>query len=111
MIGATLGWMRLDLLQSLSFDQQSRGWNEDMSTRIDQPQVPCPKCGGRMQEGFILDRGHYDSKRASEWVEGEPVRSFWHGGLKVSDKAQYEVTTYRCGGCGYLESYAETARE
>lgn len=71
----------------------------------------CPKCEGEMEEGFILDKGDYGSQYPSGWVEGEPHRSFWHGGVKVSDKRRYEVRSYRCVKCGYLESYATIVGE
>lgn len=71
----------------------------------------CPKCNSAMEEGFILDKGDYGSQRPSDWVEGEPHRSFWHGGVKVSDKRRYEVRSYRCVSCGYLESYASIESE
>ena len=58
-----------------------------------------------MEEGFVLDRGHYDTKRVNTWVEGEPVKSFWVG-TKVRGKEQYKVKTFRCVSCGFLESYA-----
>lgn len=69
------------------------------------PVINCPKCQGLMEEGFVLDRGHYDTRRVNTWVEGEPVKSFWSG-IKVKNKLQFEVKTFRCGGCGYNESYA-----
>lgn len=58
-----------------------------------------------MQEGFILELGHSNARKVSRWVSGAPVRSFWMG-VSVSDKVQYDVKTYRCGKCGFLESYA-----
>lgn len=70
----------------------------------------CPKCAGQMEEGFILDRG-YGNQEPSDWVEGAPQLSFWHGGVKVSDKRQYEVRSYRCKECGFLESYAREENE
>lgn len=71
----------------------------------------CPKCKGEMEEGFILDKGAYGSQNPSDWVEGEPRPSFWHGGVKVTDKRRYEVRSCRCVGCGYLELYAAIASE
>ena len=68
----------------------------------------CPRCRGNMSEGFVVDRGHGNTQGQQKWVEGEPVKSFWFG-LDTSDRAKYEVRTYRCGRCGYLESYAQTA--
>ena len=70
-----------------------------------QPVINCVKCEGFMEEGFIVDRGHYDSTRVETWVEGKPVKSFWTG-IKVSDRQQFKVRTFRCANCGYLESYA-----
>ncbi len=59
-----------------------------------------------MIEGFTVDYGDYGSKRPSDWVEGQPVKSFWCGGTKISDKRIFVIKTYRCGSCGFLESYA-----
>ena len=70
----------------------------------------CPKCRGRMSEGFVLDRGAYDSANTQKWVEGEPKRSFWTG-LKTDNREAYVVTTYRCDRCGFLESYAQKPAE
>jgi len=71
--------------------------------------IKCPKCKAAMEEGFILDLGH-NTKTVSQWVEGEPERSFWTG-IKTKDREKFRVTTYRCAGCGYLESYALHALE
>jgi DNA gyrase inhibitor GyrI len=60
-----------------------------------------------MYEGFILDRGDHNSKNLQKWVEGEPEKSFFLG-IRTNDRDKYEVSTYRCDRCGYLESYAQT---
>lgn len=67
----------------------------------------CPRCRGNMSEGFVMDRGESNSQNVQKWIEGEPVRSFWLG-LKTEGRDAYQVTTYRCDRCGYLESYAKT---
>lgn len=67
--------------------------------------INCPKCEGLMEEGFILDRAHYNAGTVDTWVEGEPAKSIWSG-IKVKGKQQFEVKTFRCAGCGFLESYA-----
>ena len=72
---------------------------------MNNPALNCPKCESAMEEGFIVDYGAGGDKQPSGWVEGEPVKSFWTG-TKISGKTQLVVTTYRCAGCGYLESYA-----
>jgi predicted nucleic-acid-binding Zn-ribbon protein len=76
-----------------------------------QPQ-PCPKCGNTMEAGFIVDHGHLNTTQVETWVEGEPKKSFW-AGVRIGDRQQVPVTTYRCQGCGYLEAYAviETVEE
>jgi hypothetical protein len=65
----------------------------------------CPRCRGNMSEGFVLDRGDHNALNLQKWVEGEPVKSFWLG-LQTKDREKFEVITYRCDRCGYLESYA-----
>ena len=70
-----------------------------------QTTINCSKCQGLMEEGFILDRGDMNVGFINSWVEGEPVKSFWNG-IKVNNKLQYAVKTFRCVNCGYLESYA-----
>ena len=64
----------------------------------------CPKCSGRMENGFVIDYTH-GATLQSQWAEGEPVRSFWTG-LKLKGKEKHKISTYRCTKCGYLESYA-----
>jgi hypothetical protein len=68
--------------------------------------LSCPRCGGSMEQGYIIDVG-YGKTAVPKWVAGEPTTSLWAGGgLKLRGKDQLEVSTYRCRGCGYLESYA-----
>ena len=64
----------------------------------------CPKCQGTMTEGFVVDNTE-GGRRVSSWVEGAPVRSFWRG-IKLGGKSPIDIATWRCGRCGYLESYA-----
>ena len=68
-------------------------------------QFQCPKCNSAMEAGYIIDYGHFDARRVETWVEGAPKKSIWTG-LKIKDRQQLPVTTYRCEGCGYLEAYA-----
>ena len=67
----------------------------------------CPKCAGSMSDGYIVDKTHGGAAVAS-WVEGQPQKSFWVG-LKLSGTTPFEITTWRCRRCGYLESYAAEA--
>jgi uncharacterized Zn finger protein len=64
----------------------------------------CPKCSGKMEPGFIKDEG-YGTVHPSKWVAGPPEKSFWTG-TRTRGRKQVQVTTFRCGECGYLESYA-----
>ena len=76
---------------------------------LNPPDFICGKCGGAMEIGAIADNT-YGANLQSRWVEGEPKESFWTG-LKTSGKAQFKIETYRCAGCGYLESYATEEAE
>ncbi len=64
----------------------------------------CPKCNGKMVRGFVADWSHAQVF-VSQWVEGWPHKSFWTGTKVPSDKC-IPIGTFRCGECGYLESYA-----
>jgi hypothetical protein len=59
-----------------------------------------------MEEGFILEKSE-TNYTPSIWVAGRPESSFWTV-TKVMEKRKLAIATYRCVGCGYLESYAET---
>lgn len=80
-----------------------------MSTTPGDPRPECPKCGGVMEEGFLRDITHGATVQTT-WIEGTPVASFW-GGVKLRGLVQLPVTTLRCAGCGYLESYAHRPPE
>lgn len=67
----------------------------------------CAKCGGGMDEGFVMDEG-YGSRHAAHWVEGAPVRSLWTG-LKLKGRTRLPVRSWRCRRCHYLEQYAPPA--
>ena len=65
----------------------------------------CPKCRGRMQEGFIKDDTH-GGVHVSSWIEGPPEKSFWVG-TKTSGKKIMPLVSFRCAKCGFVESYAK----
>jgi hypothetical protein len=58
-----------------------------------------------MAEGFILDVSQSGARTVSTWVEGAPDKSLWLG-VKIRGKVRHEIQTWRCGRCGYLESYS-----
>lgn len=65
----------------------------------------CPKCGGRMEQGFLLELRDGNQKVVTDWIEGTPEKG-WFGLAKIRGKRRLEVQTYRCQRCAYLESYA-----
>lgn len=67
----------------------------------------CPRCGGRMEQGFVPEYTHHSSVRLSQWVAGAPERGWF--GLKLRGRRKMAIETYRCPRCGYLESYAPEA--
>ena len=57
-----------------------------------------------MMEGFTLDISN-GARLASSWVAGKPEKSFL-GSVKIGEKEQHPIQTFRCTKCGYLELYA-----
>src|SRR5262245_12500458 len=74
--------------------------DHDMSAE----KLACPKCRGEMVRGFILDLS-FPHRAVSHWVEGTPEKSLI-AGTKVPAGKDMPTATFRCAGCGYLESYA-----
>jgi len=58
-----------------------------------------------MTRGFLVQETASHTKTTAQWVEGEPVKSFWTG-LTLKGRAKLAVETWRCGRCGFRESYA-----
>jgi hypothetical protein len=67
------------------------------------PPSSCERCGGSMEQGFVLDES-YGRRIAAKWVEG--VAQYWLWNLRLGGKRQLEIASYRCRRCGFLESYA-----
>lgn len=66
----------------------------------------CPKCAGNMESGFMIDRAGPAANRQAQWLDGPPTPNFWRHGVKMHGREPVPVTTFRCEGCGYLESFA-----
>ena len=64
----------------------------------------CPKCTQMMVRGYIPEVSHRSA--VSFWVEGKPTHSFWAAGIDIPEDKIISIVTYRCAGCGFLESYA-----
>ncbi len=65
----------------------------------------CPKCAGAMAQGYLVDRDSSGGHQVGNWIEGAPDKRKWLG-LIIGKAAKLEVQTWRCGRCGFLESYA-----
>ena len=68
-------------------------------------EIVCAKCGGGMQEGFTLAEAE-GGRPVGKWIQGDPQVPWTRFGVKIAERAQYPIQTYRCVKCGYLESYA-----
>ena len=72
----------------------------------------CAECGGRVEEGYVADRGDYNVSSVAEWVQGAPEVARFLGmnaGLITKDRARIPIRTLRCTGCGLLRFYAPDA--
>lgn len=67
-------------------------------------ELKCPKCNGRMEQGFVLDIA-YGARLISHWIPGAPQKSIWVG-TKVPDTGAIPIGVFRCSSCGFLEQYA-----
>ena len=67
----------------------------------------CPKCGGRMEQGFTPEAKDHATS-VSLWIEGPPEKSFWTG-IKTRGRKKLKIESWRCGRCAYLENYAPGA--
>lgn len=66
--------------------------------------LKCPRCKGPLESGYVLDRRAGGKYQLSIWSPGEPKKSLFK--TVKANKGAVPVRTYRCGDCGYLESYA-----
>lgn len=63
----------------------------------------CSKCGGDMEQGFVVDNT-YGARLVSQWAPGSPQKSFWTR-TKLPQGA-LPLAAFRCSSCGYTEFYA-----
>jgi hypothetical protein len=59
-----------------------------------------------MERGFIPDEFR-DRNEVTVWVRGTPERSPTTSAIELAGRQMWQVATYRCSNCGYLESYAQ----
>ena len=68
------------------------------------PTVSCPRCRTPMEQGVTFTASHSAVVGRALWVAGQTRRN-WLGRLVVPKGKCYEVVSYRCPQCGYVESY------
>ena len=77
-----------------------------------QNEKQCPKCGGAMQDGIMIDVVYKsligDAAVQPAWVEGVPENPS-NDLLNLKGIQRVPVTAYRCAECGYIEQYAKPA--
>lgn len=72
--------------------------------------LSCPKCGSPMEAGVILEKDYATRDKPSEWIKGGVEADLETGLFGGKAKGQtYSIASYRCVGCGFLESYAGPA--
>lgn len=69
-----------------------------------EPQPECTGCRRPMEAGYFVDHG-YGAVYPVGWVAGVASWSRWLG-LRLKGKTKVPVTTFRCPGCGRLDSFA-----
>lgn len=76
----------------------------------------CPKCGARMQSGFLVQHTDLDEGLEVFWHPGTPRSSGGNflgidinssGKVGVDPESLRNVTQYCCEGCGFLEAYVQ----
>ncbi len=76
---------------------------------MSQASLNCLRCNLPMEQGYMADRGHGNTKNVANWIEGAPdVR--WYG-LKTSGHPQLPVAAYRCTKCGFVELRAQAPEQ
>ena len=78
------------------------------SSSVNTKAILCPKCNDVMVQGFIPDFTGSKFCTVNNWVEGAPGKPTWFGTcVPVSPEKCIPIGTFRCSGCGFLESYAQ----
>ena len=67
----------------------------------------CPKCGGEMLEGSVVDRsGFAGTKAVASWIPGKPKKSFFERIGAAPIESETLLDAYCCSSCGYVELFA-----
>ena len=62
----------------------------------------CPKCRGRMTQGFLFLP---DTGGRVKWMDGEP--GFWKMVMGIGGGKASDMLARRCGECGFVEFYVD----
>ena len=57
-----------------------------------------------MMVGWLAEFGK--GTQPTQWIQGEPKPSMWTG-TRIPKDSMFEVSTYGCQDCGFLESYVK----
>ena len=68
-------------------------------------QTRCPKCGGRMAQGFVVDVHQCRLAAGQQLGRGRATEVLWFG-TTSPDMNGLPIGTFRCENCGFLESFA-----
>jgi hypothetical protein len=72
---------------------------------MSEEKMTCPKCQGRMLQGFVPDYSHA-SIFVGSWQAGKPKKSFWTV-AKAPRADGVPIGAFRCEKCGFLEFYSD----
>ena len=64
----------------------------------------CPKCRGRMTQGFVYLP---DTGGRVKWRDGEP--GFWKALMSGFNQKTSDLMSHRCSECGFIEFFADTS--
>lgn len=65
----------------------------------------CSKCGGSLNEGFIIEHALGNTAFSAKWHPGKPECNVF-GGTQIEKDQLIPIRSYRCEQCGFLEFYA-----
>jgi predicted RNA-binding Zn-ribbon protein involved in translation (DUF1610 family) len=88
---------------SLEYESRMKALPDD-----DEPAYQCPKCGGNMIAGYCIDMKQGGAAQ-NRWAKGRPRRmrfflwTIW--ALDLRKVPLFDVTSFACSTCGYLESF------
>jgi ribosomal protein S27AE len=66
----------------------------------------CPRCGGSLQEGFLIEhQSGFAPAAPTLWQSGPLGESYWTG-VEAKPVEQRRVVAHRCERCGAIDLFA-----